>query len=611
MLQDAERHLFDVLFIEHADRATRAAEVATKTFNKLRRLGIEVHSAREGTWTLFHAAIFGAMSEEQRMRLSELTRSGKLKLAIQNLWPGRPPHGYSAVEGAVGILKKNDKMANVIRIFQLRRDRHSYQTIANIMHDENRLSPSGSKFWWAETIAKILRNSMYVGVALYGVQSREKYEEDGKIKIKIHDVDSSKWVYVERTDWIVDEIEDLWDEVQRINDEEKKPTTGPHSKYLLSKTVFCGACGSSMTTSEGHGERYLECRANKDSLRKKTAKPCSNKTVKLALVEESVIELVCQKLHQPKAFNAMRAGFERRARAKMAIVNGERDDVQRQRDTVDRQIAGTLDAAIVAGLTPKVLADQRMQLCKQLDVLDAKLATLPVVSVSIRLDIVPTAPSDFLGVLVPARSYTKCSEPVARLRDTFRRLVGRVEVTAQPDGRVDIKLNGLLADVTGEASIVRYRHDYGGPRQRKAQEMARSGSFRLTSDAWQLVSQAVPTEPIWVDGADQPLDFKSTVEAILYLRNTHMRHNRVPKEVWGGSWHVLARAHGRLGFFGILDRIRTALIATEFESLSKIRLVSDAARTDAPDPIQRYIELNLRRRAKIIARAARRNSSNC
>jgi hypothetical protein len=288
----------------------------------------------------------------------------------------------------------------------------------------------------------------------------------------------------------------------------------------------------------------------------------------------------------------------------VALVNARRTDVQRQRDAVDRQIAGTFDAAIVAGLTPKVVQDRRVQLCKQLDAFDAELARLPLVSVSTRLDLEKTDPADFLKMLVPLRSYRNCSEPVARLRNALRRLVGRVEVTTLPDARVTIKLNGLLADITGDATIVRHRLDYGSARQHAAREIARSGSFRITQDAWQLVCQAVPTEPIWVDGADEPLPFKETVEAILYLRNSRMLHKQLPKEVWSGHWLVLRRAHARLGYFGILDRIQTALKNTDFESRSSIRLVSDAARSEAPDPIQRYSEMNFRRGIRIISRAA-------
>jgi site-specific DNA recombinase len=137
----AARQEFDTVIIEDGDRLSRKFHIMATAFSTLAEAGIELHSSTLGQWSLMHCAFAGLMSDAQRTRIFELTRSGIIKILGRNLWPGSAPFGYRKSPGKPGEMRKHPvEEAVVKRIYTLRASGLSFHQIYKILKKENQPS---------------------------------------------------------------------------------------------------------------------------------------------------------------------------------------------------------------------------------------------------------------------------------------------------------------------------------------------------------------------------------------------------------------------------------------------------------------------------------------
>jgi site-specific DNA recombinase len=613
MLQAAERRQFDILLIENGDRLSRRVHITTTVFAKLGDCRIEVHSTRDGRWSLLQAALAGAMSEEQRNRLSEFIRSGIIKLVSRGLWPGRAPYGYekayavaSAIEGQPPVLRTPGDMrivpqrATVVRrAFKMRAAGIGCDTIADIFAAEEVEPPFGGT-WTGQTIRYMLRNAMYVGVGIYCKTRQYRMEVDDRMVWCTERMSPDEWLFFERPDLaIIDDLDD-WHTVQRLMREARFP--GPNRKSLLSRLMVCGTCGGPLSIAGNYDHRRkIKCSTYRRV--KRGGQKCAQPQLTLESVEDAVISLVCEKLQNPAATRNMQIGFDRKIRHAQIELNAKRREREQERAGVRRRLDATHDAAMVVGLTTNALAEQRRDLCARLEEIDAELASIPAVSLCAEpFAVAPPDSADYLDALVPGHDYQGCDEARAKLVATFRALVGQVVVFCDPDTkRAEVRLEGPVADVDGAASKEFVPATRLGFRIYSANRLARRGAFAISDSDWEKICGVLPCGDVWIEDLDRPLPLRSIVEAVIFLKRTRIGAPNLPDDVWPHRIYVWAAAR-MLSYAGILDVVEDAMRKAELELIDGIGLRLEANRSRKLDPVGSFLKSNERRRAHVLSR---------
>ena len=166
--------------------------------------GVTVHSVNEGELDLASASgkmqigVTGVFAQYYRDQIVENTKMGQRQAAERGRWQNHPPTGYDMVNG---FLVPNEDTPLVQRIFTLRAEGASYQTIADEV---------GIKY---STVRHICHSRAYLGETLYSGE------------------------------WFPGLHPPLVNESQ-FNAAQRGHTPGRRrSKHLLSGKVRCGLCG--------------------------------------------------------------------------------------------------------------------------------------------------------------------------------------------------------------------------------------------------------------------------------------------------------------------------------------------------------------------------------
>ena len=183
----ADRHEFDVLGIYMSDRLGRIADETPLIVSFLNARGIKVLSYTEGeisakthndklmTYIRFWQA------EGESLKTSMRIKDANEKGVEQGKWRGGcPPYGYRSVSKGTLNFKGRpifdveidpDTSKVVKRIFELYKEHYSTKTIAKILNNDGVPTRNGT-LWASNTVAKILRNKLYIGIYELGKMAK-------------------------------------------------------------------------------------------------------------------------------------------------------------------------------------------------------------------------------------------------------------------------------------------------------------------------------------------------------------------------------------------------------------------------------------------------------
>lgn len=183
----ADRHEFEVLGIYMSDRLGRIADETPLIVSFLNARSIKVLSYTEGeisakthndklmTYIRFWQA------EGESLKTSQRIKDANVKGVEQGKWRGgNPPYGYKTVSNGTLNFKGRpifdieiDPYASKIvkRIFNLYKEHYSSKAIAKILNDEEVPTKNGT-LWSSNTVSKILRNKLYIGLYELGKTSK-------------------------------------------------------------------------------------------------------------------------------------------------------------------------------------------------------------------------------------------------------------------------------------------------------------------------------------------------------------------------------------------------------------------------------------------------------
>ena len=145
---------------------------------------------------------------------------------------------------------------------------------------ENPHAAANDGLWNPTTVARMLRDPLYVGVLRQGRQKVVSY--------KVHQrtaVPESQWFTVEDAVPAIVSRE-LFEAAQRLHGQDTRTAPGGDTVYLFSGLVRCADCRKGMTRRSAGRYVYYACRTYLDKSRTR----CGRHTIRLDVLEQAVLE---------------------------------------------------------------------------------------------------------------------------------------------------------------------------------------------------------------------------------------------------------------------------------------------------------------------------------
>ncbi len=246
MMQDAERGLFQRVYVKDVSRLARNVVDFLQSIRRLKSLNIDCQfitanmSANDGELTL---TILAAVAQEESSNLSKRVKFGKKK----NAEMGRVPnlvYGYDKTVGDYFNLKINKQEADVVkRIFDMYINQgYGANKISQILNKEY-IKTKRNCNWSQNAICRILSNELYTGKIINGKERVEDFLTGRRIKLEEDQqsiLDKPELVIIEKS---------LFDQAQKLLAQRTntfKANKERHSnKYALSTLIKCGCCDRS------------------------------------------------------------------------------------------------------------------------------------------------------------------------------------------------------------------------------------------------------------------------------------------------------------------------------------------------------------------------------
>jgi len=295
---------FDILLVHAIDRLARDPYFRQTIEREFTALGVRVEyvlgnydESPEGEVRKDLDATFAKWENAKRVERSN--RGKKRKAEMGKFVTGRAPYGYRADPNAEGGLAVYEPEAEIVRlIFRLYvEERYSLHQIVRQLERLNVKTYLEFDRWSHGTVAKLLRNSVYIGFFYYNVSTRK-----GKKQIKR---EKSEWIKIYCSPIVPEDVFNAATEIRKSNKENLRKK--PKRFYLLSGMLFCSVCekpyvAQTVVFTKPYG------RFHKGYRHRMSQGHCHNKWLSTNKIEPIVWDKVVQILLHP---DSLRKGYEK------------------------------------------------------------------------------------------------------------------------------------------------------------------------------------------------------------------------------------------------------------------------------------------------------------
>ncbi len=315
MLSDAKSGLFNRLYVYDRSRISRDFIHQELILRDLMLAGVEVVELHgisgNSPHEIFSGRILGAVADFEREKIKERMMLGKRRIVQENheLLGYNPCFGYDlhrTVKGKNGhkaYFTINEEQAEVVRkMFELAADGKSMYYIRKHLKEEGIKPPRSERGVWGNTtVARILRNTTYIGEHYYrkneaieakNPRTTTEYKRVAKTSAKLRP--KSEWWKIE-VPAIIDK--DLFNRAQKQLDKNKKynKRNNKSNYYLLAGLVRC-ECGRARTGDPAPNHHcYYRCVNRLEKLER----VCMSGGVSVPVLDEKVWDTICRVLTQP------------------------------------------------------------------------------------------------------------------------------------------------------------------------------------------------------------------------------------------------------------------------------------------------------------------------
>lgn len=214
MLEDAQKHRFDLLVTREVCRFARNTVDALSTTRMLRNLGIEVYFIQDGIWTMsgdgeLRLSIMATLAQEESRKVSERVLAGQ-SISRKNgkLYGNGNILGYDR-KGDTYVVNP-EQAYSVRKIYELYAQGLGYKKICNELIRLGCKNAGGEVQWTVDRIGRILRNATYKGYICYNKSHSNNYLEQKRVNHK-----DEEFVYV-KGDFEPLVSEELWNQCEEI-----------------------------------------------------------------------------------------------------------------------------------------------------------------------------------------------------------------------------------------------------------------------------------------------------------------------------------------------------------------------------------------------------------
>jgi len=385
---DLDRKLFTKLYIHSPDRLARDLMLQLLVVKELRKHGIEVvflshkFGSSPGDQLLFQ--MLGAISEFERAQILERTRRGKLHKARSGLLIASiPKFGYKYIpktDTTPGRYEINPEEAKIVeQVFTLFNSLQvkGTRTLSKELYKLGIKSPSGNLTWAKSTLAKLLKDSTYVGVTYFNkhmacepirpriVGRRRRKNSSLRLRPK------EEWIPIKVPAII---STNLFEETQRklarnseMSDRNRK------YEYLVKGLLFC-SCSKKMYGYPCHGEPRYKC-SDKYS-RYPLPKTCSIGTVAAEKLDSAVWATFLHVLELPQVLTDRINKIHANRRARKDGLETKRQDLTKGLLAIDEQEKRLVKAYSAKVINLSQLESELAELSTKKDALSQEEKTL-------------------------------------------------------------------------------------------------------------------------------------------------------------------------------------------------------------------------------------------
>jgi site-specific DNA recombinase len=373
---DAKQRLFKKLYIYSPDRLARELMLQLLIVKELRKYGIEVIFLSQqfgdspADQLLFQ--MLGAISEFERAQILERTRRGKLYKARLGILLGSvAKFGYDYVKktdtapGRYEVNTENAKSVNLIFNLYKSANISGMRSLAKELYRRGVRNYSGNTKWARSTLAKLLRDTTYIGTAYFNksigcepVKARQKRRHQSKTSRRLRP----------KEEWIPIPVPAIIDRELFNAAQDKLASNSVLSKrnskypYLLKGLIFCD-CGKRMYGYPCHEKPRYKC--SDKYLSFPLSRTCKNGTKDSATLDNRIWKTFMRTLNQPDLV-ATRMNNLRTQKAQL------KNEFETRINDIDAKIAvlNNQDERLVQAYTERVLT--LSQLKSQIDDLSRK-----------------------------------------------------------------------------------------------------------------------------------------------------------------------------------------------------------------------------------------------
>ncbi len=329
---------FDVVLVDDLSRLARDNFLMLSVMAEFNFAGIGIISVADGLdsndeESKLGIQIRGIFNELQLQDLKKKTLRGQIGQKKRGFSAGEKTFGYKSVPFGETVIDKKGiprpegykfeieprEAAVVIRVFTQYKNGQSVRSIVKALIAECVPGHKNQKTKWASsTVSRILDNEKYIGKWVWNKTESRRDPKTGRRRR--FPKPESEWI-VNHDETLRIIPQQLWDEVQARRESSKKAWPGEAGKkgfssnqksrsahnpaHLLSGSMKCASCGSTITQVSGKSGGYYGClRAQKGA--------CSNKViVQRTLTEKIILEEVSQRLSSPDQIHQILTKIEK------------------------------------------------------------------------------------------------------------------------------------------------------------------------------------------------------------------------------------------------------------------------------------------------------------
>jgi len=319
---DARERKIDVVLVNDVDRLSRDVTALGIIKSDLERNDVTLifrnaPGAGNGPTGNLMLNMLGSFAEFEREMIADRTRRGRrYKVEVKKLvHTSQPKFGYKYVpkdkaKGQEGYLEVVPSQARIVRkIFKWVGDEGMSQiAVAKRLMAESIPSPRGNKAWGTSTIARIVKDTTYIGTWYFNkyksVEPKAR-RSSGYTKSK-----NSSRILRPKSDWIPVPLpkdchiisKALFDRTQEQLKKNRSfaRRNNTKNKYLLRSLVKCGGeCRRAWVGTPMHGVTYYQCSSKKDAYTKHR-NYCGGRSIKAETVDNLVWEELTKMIENPK-----------------------------------------------------------------------------------------------------------------------------------------------------------------------------------------------------------------------------------------------------------------------------------------------------------------------